>query len=69
MEVVTNYLRNPQSSYKQASISCFINHGLQMLTPSVLMVLFEPIGNDCDPQYLKSIILKFLGTLKIAQSG
>ena len=32
MEVVTNQLTKPQYSNKQASISCFVNHGPQMLT-------------------------------------
>ena len=69
MEVVTYYLTKPQYSYKQASISCFVNHGPQMLTASVLMVLFEPLGHDCDPRYLKPTILAFLGTPRLAQNG
>ena len=47
---------------EQASISCFVNHGPQLLAASVLMVLFEPLGHDCDPRYLKPTILVFLGT-------
>ena len=55
--VVTNYLTEPLYSYKQASISRFVDHGLQMLTASVLMSPFEPLGHDCDPRYLKPTIL------------
>ena len=32
MELVTNYLIKALYSYKQASISLFVNHGLQLLT-------------------------------------
>ena len=48
MEVVTYYLTKPQYSYKQASITCFVNQGPHMLTISVLMDLFEPLGHVCD---------------------
>ena len=68
MEAVTDYSTNLPYSYKQASISCFVNHGPQMLTASVLMVLFEPLGYDCDPRYLKPIILALLGTPRLAQN-
>ena len=68
MEVVTNYLTKLQYSYKKASISCFLYHGPQMLTNSVLMVLFEPLGHDYDPRYLKPTILAFLGTLRLSQN-
>ena len=68
MQVVTCFLTTPQPSYKQASISCLVNHGPQMLTASVLMVLFEPLGYDCDPRYLKPTILAFLGTPRLAQN-
>ena len=50
IEVFMCNVTKPQYCYKQASISCFINHGLQMLTASVLIVLFEPLGNDFDPR-------------------
>ena len=40
-----------------------------MLTASVLMVLFEPLGHDCDPRYLKPTILAFFGTSRLAQNG
>ena len=63
------YLTKPQYSYKQASISCFVNHGPQMLTASVLMVLFEPLGHVCDPRYLKPTILAFFGSPRLAQNG
>ena len=69
MEVFTNYLTNPQYSYKQASISCFVNHGPQILTASVLMVLFEPLGHDCDPRYLKPTILEISGISRLVQNG
>ena len=69
MERVTNFLTKTQYSYKQASISCFINHGSQMSTASVLMVLFEPLGYDCDLRYLKPTILAFFGSPSLAQSG
>ena len=49
IEVVTYYLTNPQYSFKQVSISCFVNHGPHMLNASVLMVLFELLCHDCDP--------------------
>ena len=55
--IITN---KPQYSYKQASISCFVNHVPQMLTTLVLMVLFEALVHDCEPRYLKPIILAFL---------
>ena len=67
MEVVTFYLTKPEYSYKYASISSFVNHGPKMLTASILMVLFEPLDYDCDPQYLKQTILAFLGTPRLAQ--
>ena len=62
-------LTRPQYSYKQASISRFVNHGPTMLTASVLMVLFKPLGHDCDPRYLKPTILAFLGTPRLVQNG
>ena len=62
-------MTKPQYSSKQASISCFVNHGPQMLTASVLMVLFEPLGHDCDPRYLKPTYLALLSTLGLAQNG
>ena len=69
IEVVTCYLTKPQYSYKQASISCFVNHGPQMLTASVLMVLFEPLGYECDLRYFKPTILEFFGSPSLAQNG
>ena len=32
------------------------------------MVLFEPLGYDCDLQYLEQTILAFLGTLRLSQN-
>ena len=69
MKVVTNHLTKLRYSYKQAFISCFINHGPQMLTTSVLMILFEPLGHNCDPRYLKPTILAFLGIPRLAKNG
>ena len=69
MKVITYYLTKPQYSYKQAFISCFVNHGSQTLTASILMVLFESLGHDCDPRYLKPTILAILGTPRLAQNG
>ena len=63
------FLTQPQYSYKQASILCFVNHGPQMLTTSVLLVLFEPLPHDSDPRYLKPTILAFLGAPRLAQNG
>ena len=59
MEVLNEHLTKPHCSLKQASISCFGNHGPKMLTTSVLMVLFEPFGHDGDYRYLKLTILVF----------
>ena len=59
MEEVAYYLIKPQYGYKQVSISFFVNHGLQMLTSSVLMTLFESLGHVWDPQYSIPIILAF----------
>ena len=61
IKVVTCYLTKPQYCYKQAFMFGFVNHGPQMLTASVLMVLFEPLGHDCDPRYLKLTIRHFSG--------
>ena len=69
MEVLTSYLTKPKYRYKHASISCFVNHGPQMLTASVLLVLFEPLVHDCDPRYLKPTILAFFGSPSLAQNG
>ena len=38
-----------------------------MLTTSILMFRFQPLGHDCDPE-LKSAILVFLGTPMLAQN-
>ena len=62
------HFTKPQYSYKQASISCFVNSGPQMLTASVLMVLFEPLSHVCDLWYLKPTILPFLGAPRLAQN-
>ena len=59
MEVGIHYLTKPQYYYKQASISFFVNHGLQMLTSSVLMTLFESLGHVWDPRYLKELFWHF----------
>ena len=32
------------------------------------MILFEPLGYDCDPRYLKPTILAFFGTPRLAQN-
>ena len=69
MEIVTCYFTKPQYCYKQASIFGFVNHGPQMLTASVLMVLFEPLGYECDLRYLKPTILEFFGSPSLAQNG
>ena len=60
MEVVTCYLTKPQYCYKQASIPCFVNHGPEMLTASVLMAMFEALSHDCYLRYLKLTILAFV---------
>ena len=49
MEVFAYNLTKPKYSYKQASISFFVNHGPRDLTTLVLMALFETFGNVCDP--------------------
>ena len=69
IQVVTYYLTNPQFCYNQASISYFVNHGPQMAGTLVLMVLFESLGHDCDPRYLKPTILEILGTFRLDQNG
>ena len=51
IEVVTNHMTKLHYSYKQASISFFVNQGPQMLAISVLMVLFESLGHDSDLRY------------------
>ena len=48
IEVFDCYMQKPKLSYKQASISFFVNHGPQVLTISVLMALFEALGHVCD---------------------
>ena len=60
---------NPQYSFKQASISFFVDRGLQMLIALVLMVLFEALGHVCDPRSLKPTILAFPGTPSLSQNG
>ena len=49
MEVIDYCMPNSQYGYKQASISFLVNHGPQTLTTSVLMALFEALGNVCYP--------------------
>ena len=53
------FLDKPKYSYKQTSISCFVNRGPHILTAVVLRVPFEPLGHDCDPRYSKPTILAF----------
>ena len=72
IEVVTNYLIKLQSCYEQSSISFFINHGPQVLTTSVLMVLYESLGHVCNLRYAKATIYVFsvvLYYLKTVNSG
>ena len=69
MEVLTCYFSKPQCSYKQASISCFVNQGLHVISASVIMILFEPMCHDCNPRYSKPTILAVLGTPRLAQNG
>ena len=68
IEVVTYHLTKLQYNYYQASISFFVNQGYPMLATSVLMILSEAFGHNCDLQYLKSTILAFSATLRIAQN-
>ena len=49
MEVVDCCMPKSQYGYKQASISIPVNPGPQTLTTSVLMALFEALGNVCYP--------------------
>ena len=63
------FLTQPQYSYKQASILCFVNHGPQMLTTSVLLVLFETLSHIFTPDTKKATILAFLGAPRLAQNG
>ena len=65
MNVVANHFTKARYSYKQASFSCFVDQGPKMLATSALMVLFKPLGNDCDPRYLKPTIFPFLDTLRL----
>ena len=48
IEVVDCYMAKPQCSYKQTYIRFFFNHGLQVLTTSVKMILFESLGHFWD---------------------
>ena len=61
MKVVTYHLTKPRYSYKQASISFFVDYGPQMLITSILMVPFEALGRVCDPRYLKTTIFASIG--------
>ena len=66
------FLTQPQYSYKQASILCFVNHGPQMLTISVLLVLFETLSHIVTPDTKKATILAFQvppGQPKMASLG
>ena len=47
-EVVDCHMTKPQYSYKQTYIMFFFNHGLQVLTTSVKMILFESLGHFWD---------------------
>ena len=58
-KVVDCYMQKPKLSYKQASISFFVNHGPHVLSISILMALFEAMGHACDLSYLKLTILAF----------
>ena len=62
-------MTKPQYSFKQASISFFVNLDPQMLTSLVSMVLFDALGHDFDPRYLKPTILAFFGSTSLAQNG
>ena len=69
MEEVTFYLINPEYSYKQVSTSFFVNHGLQMLTIRVLIVLFESLGHFCNSWYFKPTISVVFGGSRSLQNG
>ena len=62
-------LTKPQYSYKQASISFLVNHGLQMLSTTVSIVLLESFGYVYNPRYLKPTISTFFGSSRLAQNG
>ena len=64
-----DHLTKLQYSYKQVSISFFINQGPKILAASILMVLFEALSHIYDLRYLKSTILAFLATPRLAQNG
>ena len=59
MEEVTYYLIKPQYCYKQASISFFVNHDLQMLATLISIVIVESLGHAWDLRELKITILAF----------
>ena len=50
IEVVVCYVTKPQYSYKQSSISLFVNQSLQILINSISMVLSESLVYTCEPQ-------------------
>ena len=52
-------LSKPQYTYKQVSISFFVNNGPQMWSTSVLMVLLKSLGHVYDYRYLEPTILAF----------
>ena len=62
-------LSKPQYTYKQVSISFFVNNGPQMWTTSVLMVLLKSFGYVYDFRYLEPTILAFSGTPRLVQNG
>ena len=62
-------LTKPQYSYKQASISFLVNHGLKMLTTTVSIVLFESFGYAYSPRYLKPTIWRCFGCSRLTQNG
>ena len=59
MEEVTYYLIKPQYGYKQASISFFVNHDLQMLATLISIVIVESLGHAWDLRESKTTILAF----------
>ena len=51
-EVVDCGMPKSQYVYKQACISFFVNHGTQVLNTSVLLALYEVLGNIFTPNTL-----------------
>ena len=48
IEEVDCHMKKPQYTYKQTYIMFFFNHGLQVLTTSIKMILFESLGHFWD---------------------